>query len=73
MLLSMKRSYSTDLSGSEWGCLKPYVLLASVGFREVGAYEKHVRLDGEWRGVVIVERLIPANPAPFNVLPGESS
>jgi L-amino acid N-acyltransferase YncA len=36
-------------------------LLWSVGFREVGTYEKHARLDGEWRDVVIVERLIPAN------------
>jgi len=32
-------------------------LLASVGFREVGTYEKHARLDGVWRDVVIVERL----------------
>jgi phosphinothricin acetyltransferase len=31
------------------------------GFREVGVYEKHARLDGRWRDVVIVERLIPAN------------
>jgi L-amino acid N-acyltransferase YncA len=38
-------------------------LLRSVGFREVGTYEKHARLDGEWRDVVIVERLIPANLA----------
>jgi phosphinothricin acetyltransferase len=36
-------------------------LLRSVGFREVGTYEKHARLDGQWRDVVIVERLIPAN------------
>ncbi|MFN8474320.1 MAG: arsinothricin resistance N-acetyltransferase ArsN1 family A [Anaerolineae bacterium] len=36
-------------------------LLESVGFREVGRYEKHGRLDGIWRDVVIVERLIPAN------------
>lgn len=36
-------------------------LLRSVGFREVGTYEKHARLDGVWRDVVIVERLIPAN------------
>ena len=28
------------------------------GFREVGVYEKHARLDGEWLDVVIVERLI---------------
>lgn len=37
------------------------VLLRSVGFREVGVYEKHGRLDGVWRDVVIVERLIPSN------------
>ena len=28
------------------------------GFREVGVYEKHARLDGAWRDVVIVERLL---------------
>ncbi len=33
-------------------------LLRSLGFREVGTYEKHARLDGVWRDVVIVERLI---------------
>jgi phosphinothricin acetyltransferase len=31
------------------------------GFREVGVYEKHARLDGHWLDVVIVERLISAN------------
>ncbi len=36
-------------------------LLRSIGFREVGTYEKHGQLDGVWRDVVIVERLIPAN------------
>lgn len=36
-------------------------LLRSLGFREVGVYEKHAQLDGAWRDVVIVERLIPAN------------
>ena len=36
-------------------------LLESLGFREVGIYEKHGRLDGIWRDVVIVERLIEAN------------
>jgi len=36
-------------------------LMASVGFREVGIYEKHAQLDGQWRDVVIVELLIPAN------------
>lgn len=36
-------------------------LMASCGFREVGIYQKHARLDGNWRDVVIVERLIDAN------------
>jgi L-amino acid N-acyltransferase YncA len=34
------------------------------GFREVGTYEKHARLDGRWLDVVIVERLITANVTP---------
>src|ERR1700722_10184898 len=38
-------------------------LVASLGFREVGTYEKHSRLQGKWRDVIIVERLIPANLA----------
>jgi L-amino acid N-acyltransferase YncA len=33
-------------------------LLKSLGFREVGVYEKHGQLDGVWRDVVIVERLL---------------
>jgi L-amino acid N-acyltransferase YncA len=37
------------------------MLCRSCGFREVGVYEKHGRLDGEWRDVVIVERLITEN------------
>lgn len=28
------------------------------GFREVGTYERHARLDGAWRDVIIVERLL---------------
>lgn len=31
------------------------------GFREVGMYRKHARLDGVWRDVVIVERLLESN------------
>ena len=38
-------------------------LCASCGFREVGVYEKHARLDGRWLDVVIVERLISENLA----------
>jgi len=33
-------------------------LCRSCGFREVGIYEKHGCLDGQWLDVVIVERLI---------------
>jgi phosphinothricin acetyltransferase len=33
-------------------------LCASLGFREVGCYRRHGRLDGVWRDVVIVERLL---------------
>ncbi|HEY3218664.1 MAG TPA: arsinothricin resistance N-acetyltransferase ArsN1 family A [Candidatus Limnocylindria bacterium] len=33
-------------------------LLASLGFREVGVYERHGKLDGEWKDVVIVEKRI---------------
>ena len=33
-------------------------LLRSIGFREVGTYERHAKLDGVWRDVVIVERLL---------------
>ena len=31
-----------------------------AGFRTVGVYRRHARLDGEWRDTVIVERLIGA-------------
>jgi L-amino acid N-acyltransferase YncA len=33
-------------------------LCRSLGFREVGVYRRHAKLDGEWRDVVIVERLL---------------
>jgi phosphinothricin acetyltransferase len=33
-------------------------LLRAIGFREVGVYERHGKLDGEWRDVVIVEKLL---------------
>ena len=33
-------------------------LCSRHGFREVGTYERHARLDGVWRDVVIVERLL---------------
>jgi L-amino acid N-acyltransferase YncA len=33
-------------------------LCARHGFRQVGTYERHGKLDGNWRDVVIVERLL---------------
>jgi len=33
-------------------------LCAKAGFREVGVYVRHGRLDGEWRDCVIVEKLV---------------
>jgi phosphinothricin acetyltransferase len=33
-------------------------LCASAGFREVGIYVRHAKLDGRWRDCVIVEKLI---------------
>ncbi len=36
-------------------------LVQSVGFREVGVYERHAQLDGKWRDVVIVEYVIREN------------
>jgi phosphinothricin acetyltransferase len=33
-------------------------LLYSLGFREVGTYKRHAKLDGVWRDVVIVEYLV---------------
>jgi L-amino acid N-acyltransferase YncA len=33
-------------------------LVAALGFREVGIYEKHGQLDGLWRDVAIVEKLL---------------
>ena len=33
-------------------------LCSKVGFREVGIYQRHGKLDGRWRDTVIVERLL---------------
>jgi L-amino acid N-acyltransferase YncA len=33
-------------------------LCRATGFREVGVHHRHARLDGEWRDVVVVERLL---------------
>ena len=36
-------------------------LIGSLGFREVGVYYKHAKLDGVWRDVIIVEKLLISN------------
>jgi len=33
-------------------------LVRAAGFREVGVYRRHGRLEGEWRDVLLVERLL---------------
>lgn len=33
-------------------------MLASLGWRRVGVYEKHGQLDGVWRDVIVVEKLL---------------
>lgn len=41
-------------------------LCASLGFAEVGVYRRHARLDGAWRDVVIVEKLIGEGARSFS-------
>jgi phosphinothricin acetyltransferase len=45
-------------------------LLAAVGFREVGTYYRHAKLDGRWRDVVIVEKFLAPIGAIKSVAPG---
>jgi L-amino acid N-acyltransferase YncA len=33
-------------------------MVRSCGWREVGMHHKHSRLDGEWRDVLLVERVL---------------
>ncbi len=44
-------------------------LCRRLGFREVGTYHRHARLDGRWRDCVIVEKLL-GDAAPEDVTPG---
>jgi phosphinothricin acetyltransferase len=39
-------------------------LVAECGWREVGVHRRHGRLDGEWKDVVVVERLLGDAAAP---------
>jgi L-amino acid N-acyltransferase YncA/protein-tyrosine-phosphatase len=43
-------------------------LMRACGFREVGVYERQAQLDGAWKDVVIVERLLPENQAPATLV-----
>ncbi|AVP96248.1 GNAT family N-acetyltransferase [Ahniella affigens] len=40
-------------------------LCRACGFREVGVYERHAQLDGQWLDVVIVERCLLPTDAPL--------
>jgi phosphinothricin acetyltransferase len=35
-------------------------LVAGLGWREVGVHERHGTLDGEWKDVLVVEKLLAA-------------
>jgi phosphinothricin acetyltransferase len=48
-------------------------LCARHGFREVGVYRRHGMLDGVWRDVVIVERLLDADGDGGDVSPASES
>jgi phosphinothricin acetyltransferase len=37
-------------------------LVARGGFRVVGTHERHGKLDGEWRDVILVERSLEPSP-----------
>jgi phosphinothricin acetyltransferase len=37
-------------------------LVVRCRFRVVGTHERHGRLDGEWRDVILVERLLAGQP-----------
>ena len=43
-------------------------LLQGLGFREVGIYHRHGQLDGIWRDVVIVERLLDGTSSLWDAL-----
>ncbi len=38
--------------------VKSLDMLRSLGFRQVGIHEKHGKLDGVWRDVVVLEKLL---------------
>src|ERR687887_76771 len=53
-----RRGYH-KLTGKIFTSNRPSIALVhSCGWREVGIHRRHGRLDGEWRGGVVVERLL---------------
>ena len=47
-------------------------LVLGCGFREVGVHVRHAKLDGEWRDVLLVERLLGEAARPRRRSPGEN-
>jgi phosphinothricin acetyltransferase len=53
-----RRGYH-KLTGKIFTSNRPSIALVhSCGWREVGIHRRHGRLDGEWRDVLVVERLL---------------
>ena len=44
-------------------------LMARMGFRNVGTYQRHAKLDGQWRDCVIVEKLLGEAAFPVTAKP----
>jgi len=69
--IALKALFAAARSRGDWKLLsrvfpenQPSLkLLKSHGFREVGTYIRHARLDGQWRDVVIVEKLLDEGEA----------
>lgn len=45
------------------------MLMAALGFREVGVHHRHARLEGKWRDVVVVEKFLAPTGVEASVPP----
>jgi len=45
------------------------MLVAALGFREVGTHHRHAKLDGRWRDVVVVEKFLAPLGAEASIRP----
>jgi L-amino acid N-acyltransferase YncA len=69
--IALKALFAAARSRGDWKLLSRVFpenraslkLLKSLGFREVGTYIRHAKLDGRWRDVVIVEKLLDEGEA----------